>query len=74
MKLEDLSIGDLKTLQNAATGLSGVDRERLRQRGAGQWSQVFHKPLPLDDDGTLPEDEGYQREYVRLDFEESQAS
>lgn len=73
MELKDLSPGDLKTLQNAAAGLSGRDRERLRETGAGQWSQVFHKPLPLGDDGSLDEREDHHREYVRLDFDEAQA-
>ena len=70
MKLEDLSLDDLKRLHNPMASLCGEDRRRLREAGEGQWSQVFHKPLPLGDDGNLPADEGHHREYVRLDFDD----
>ena len=63
MKLEDLSLGDLKNLHQAlANGGRGPHREALREQGIGQWSQVgeitdARTPMVLGDDDELIEDE-----------------
>lgn len=71
MKLEDLSLNDLKRLSNPMASLNGADRARLREAGEGQWSQVFHKPLPLGEDDSIPDEDDHHREYVRMDFDEA---
>lgn len=65
MDLDNLSLHDLMTLKEAvALGRQGEVRERLRARGAGQWSDV-QRPVELGDDGELPTEEV---EVIELQF------
>lgn len=59
MKLEELTLEELKELHLAlGNGGRGAHREALREQGMGTWSRCEGiKPLVLDDDDQLQDDE-----------------